>query len=157
VLNKNISAILAIDKNLGLGYRDTLLFRIKEDLQFFKQQTLQSDCCIIGRKTFDSLPAAGLPGRNLLILTSNEAITNSISNPLDIYLTPYNNIFIIGGNTVYLQYKEIIKTWYITYIKKSAEEVDVFFDKDLLNFIESNSQSYVLYENEEIKIIKYCL
>ena len=35
---KNLSLIAAIGQNMELGYQNDLIWRIKEDLQFFKEK-----------------------------------------------------------------------------------------------------------------------
>ena len=67
---KNITMIAAVGKNLELGKDNELLWRIPEDLQFFKQQTLGKKI-VMGKKTLDSLPGL-LPKRTHIVLTHQE-------------------------------------------------------------------------------------
>ena len=50
-----MKAMVAVDKNLGIGYKGELLERIPEDIKFFKQSTI-GKVVIMGRATFLSLP-----------------------------------------------------------------------------------------------------
>ena len=50
-----IAAVVAVDKNWGIGYQGDLLAHIPEDLQHFKFLT-EGNTIVMGRKTWDSLP-----------------------------------------------------------------------------------------------------
>ena len=54
--------IVCIDKNNGIGKDGGLLFRIPEDMAYFRRMTVNKTV-IMGRKTLESLPgqAAGEP------------------------------------------------------------------------------------------------
>jgi dihydrofolate reductase len=65
-----ISAIVAVDKNWGIGFNNDLLEHIPEDLKRFKELTT-GNTVIMGRKTWDSLPKKPLPDRLNIIITSN--------------------------------------------------------------------------------------
>lgn len=57
-------------KEWGIGYKNALLFHFKDDMKLFKQHTI-GNICIMGRKTFESLPAP-LSDRVNIILTSDK-------------------------------------------------------------------------------------
>ena len=57
-----ISIIAAIDRNLGIGFQNKLLFWLPNDLKRFKALTT-GNTIIMGRKTFESLPKGALPNR----------------------------------------------------------------------------------------------
>ena len=67
---KNLGLIVAIGKNREIGYQNKLIWRIKEDLDFFKNITMNS-YIIMGRTTYESLPK-NLSGRKYIILSSNK-------------------------------------------------------------------------------------
>ena len=67
-----ISIIAAVDRNLGLGFHNKLLFWIPNDLKRFKALTT-GNTIIMGRKTFESLPKGALPNRRNVVLSSNPA------------------------------------------------------------------------------------
>ncbi len=70
-----MKAIVATEKNWGIGKDGALLMHLPGDLRFFKEQTL-GKVLIMGRKTLESLPGARpLPGRTTIVLTSNKAYT----------------------------------------------------------------------------------
>ena len=56
-----IFLIAAVDKNLAIGKNGRIPWHIKEDLQYFQKNTLNT-AMIMGRSTFDSIGKA-LPNR----------------------------------------------------------------------------------------------
>ena len=60
---------VAVDKNFGIGKNNDLLTFLPEDLQFFKQLTLNK-AIVIGRKTLESFKGGNpLPKRLNVVLT----------------------------------------------------------------------------------------
>lgn len=62
-----ISQIAACSENRVIGLDNKLPWHIPEDLKFFRDKT-KGKICIMGRKTFDSLPGV-LPGRPHIVIT----------------------------------------------------------------------------------------
>lgn len=62
---KKITLIAAIGKNNELGKDNNLIWKIPEDLIFFKEQTLNKPI-VMGKNTLDSLPKM-LPNRLHLV------------------------------------------------------------------------------------------
>jgi dihydrofolate reductase len=67
-----LSLIAAVARNGAIGKDNDLLFGLPEDLQHFKRTTMGCPV-IMGRKTWDSLPARArpLPGRRNVVVTRN--------------------------------------------------------------------------------------
>ncbi len=63
-----ITLVVARADNGVFGAAGTLPWRLPDDLKRFKQITLGKPC-IMGRKTWDSLPKKPLPGRTNIVLT----------------------------------------------------------------------------------------
>ena len=128
-----INLIAAIGENYELGKDNNLVWRLKEDLKFFKNTTLGHPI-VMGRKTFESLPKV-LPGRkNIVISTSdirNEEIElyKSIKEFLINYQNFNEDVFIIGGASIYEQFIDLATKMYLTEIKASDKDADVFFPK----------------------------
>lgn len=80
-----IKMIAAIDRNLGLGRNNQLLFRIPADLQRFKQLTL-GHTVVMGRKTFESI-GQPLPGRHNIVL-SRQHSRDAIQSHSNLSLPP---------------------------------------------------------------------
>jgi dihydrofolate reductase len=65
-----LTLIAAVARNGVIGHGNALLWRLPEDLRHFRRATLGAPV-IMGRKTWDSLPAAfrPLPGRRNIVVT----------------------------------------------------------------------------------------
>jgi dihydrofolate reductase len=63
-----ISLVLAMAENGVIGKDGALPWRIPEDMRHFKAVTMGKPC-IMGRKTWDSLPKKPLPGRENIVVT----------------------------------------------------------------------------------------
>ena len=126
-----ISIIVAVSDDWGIGKDNDLLWHISEDLKRFKRLTT-GNTIIMGKKTWESLPRSPLPGRKNVVLTDNpkEVIENSV--------TAYSiedalgkcekgeEIFIIGGGSIYRQFMTIADRLYITHVHKKAP-ADIYF------------------------------
>ena len=126
-----LSIIAAIGKNRELGKNNTLIFHIKEDMQFFKNTTLGHPV-IMGKKTFDSI-GRPLPGRqNYVAAFPNEILPNTvkpIDDVIDFFKKHQNSpeeIFVIGGATIYRLALPYANTLYLTEINATAD-ADAFF------------------------------
>lgn len=125
-----IKIIAAIGKNRELGKDGELLFRIKEDLQFFKDQT-SGHAIFMGRKTWDSLPGK-LPNREHYVLTRHpEDLPSSVHPVSDLksFLDSWpkdQDLFIIGGGTVYWQTFKFADQLILTEIN-AEKPADTFF------------------------------
>lgn len=142
----NIAAILAVDKNLGLGYQNNILFKNVIDMKHFSTISKQYYYCAVGRKTAESLDFK-LKDRELLVLSKNNFSKDQL-------LQNYSKFIVIGGNEIYTLFQDQITTWYITVFNDTATNVDVYLDKMLYSKI-LTYPSTVLYEDKELSIIKY--
>jgi dihydrofolate reductase len=128
-----ISAIVAVDKNWGIGYNNQLLEHIPEDLKNFKLIT-QNNVVIMGRKTWDSLPIKPLPNRTNIVITSQkqgniDGVKYMSLEDAKRYAVVYrpSNVYIIGGASIYKEFLPLCKTVYLTKIDKEYENVDTYF------------------------------
>ncbi|MEI0516879.1 dihydrofolate reductase [Brachyspira murdochii] len=159
-----VSLIAAVDSKNGIGLNGVMPWgHIKEDMQFFRSTTTGYPV-IMGRVTFESLGCKPLPKRKNIVISSsinNEFqydslfFDTSFENALSkLLLEKHNQIFIIGGESIYkkaLDYADII---YLTHINKNYN-CDRFFpevDKTLFN---SNKLKSFIYDNINIDIIEY--
>lgn len=127
---KNITMIAAVGKNLELGKDNHLIWHLKEDLQFFKEQTMNKPI-IMGYKTLESLPKL-LPGRKHIVLTSRNLeldpailVVHSIDELLE-KVSEYPEVMVIGGASVYKQMLDYSDKLVLTEIDASAP-CDVYF------------------------------
>ncbi len=129
-----MNMIVAVDKNWAIGYKGGLLVSIPEDMKFFRTET-SGKVVVMGRKTLESFPN-GLPLKNRtnLVLTRNPgyqvkgaAFFSSVEEVLE-ELKQYDteDIYIIGGDTIYKQFLPYCDVAHVTRIEHSYE-ADAWF------------------------------
>ena len=134
-----INCIVAVDRNQGIGFNGQMPWpRLKGDMTWFKQLTI-GNSVIMGSTTFDSLGKA-LSDRINVVISRNRALGDhtftDCGSALDFCAVEYpdNEIFIIGGASIYRQYLDIIDRFYITEIDENYQ-CDTFFD---LTYVKEN-------------------
>ncbi|HBC78903.1 MAG TPA: dihydrofolate reductase [Bacteroidales bacterium] len=160
-----ISIIVAVSDDYGIGKDNDLLWHIPEDMRRFRKLTM-GKTIIMGKRTWESLPKKPLPGRN------NIVITDIPGECIDCSVTAYSiedalskcrseeEVFVIGGGSVYRQFMPIADRLYITHVHKKAP-ADIYFpkiDKRRWRIIEKEEYiseddkkipySYVIYERK---------
>jgi dihydrofolate reductase len=127
-----ITLIAAIDERNAIGYKGKLLYWLPNDLKRFKQLTT-GHTIIMGRHTFLSLPKGALPNRRNVVLSSQpDASFEGAELFPSLYAAlqscqPDEEIYIIGGASVYLQAIRFADRLSLTEIEASAELADAFF------------------------------
>lgn len=145
----NINIIAAIGKNNELGKNNNLIWRIKDDMKFFKDTTMGHPI-VMGRKTFESLPKV-LPGRKNIVLSRNDINNKEIEvyKSIKEFLINYENfkddVFIIGGASIYKEFIDLANKMYLTEIDSIDNKADVYFPKFDLN----NWDKEILSEKSE--------
>lgn len=126
-----ISIIAAIGKNNELGFKNQLIFNIKEDMQFFKTTTTGHPV-VMGLKTYESI-GHPLPNReNYVASLPNEPTPTGTQPVHDLvqFLKDHEHdpteYFVIGGATIYRLTIPYATTLYLTEID-AAHEADAFF------------------------------
>ena len=132
--------IVAADKNWGIGYNNALLASIPSDMKFFRTMTT-GHVVVMGRKTLESFPnKMPLKNRTNIILTRDMnydvkggIVVHSLDELLE-ELKKYDSddIFVIGGESVYRLMLPYVDTAYITRIDH-VFQADTFIpdlDKD---------------------------
>ena len=157
---KNISMIACVGENLELGKNNDLLWHLPNDLKFFKEKTL-GKTVIMGRRTFDSLPGKLPKRRNIVLQLPNESIIENVEifNNVDDILESVKDeeeTFICGGASIYRLFLPYANKLYLTEVKKSDKEAEVYFpefdkSKYTRTILGSNSDNgidydFVLYE-----------
>lgn len=125
-----ISMIASVGKNRELGIDNHLIWKIPRDMKFFRDTTMGHKV-IMGRKTYESLPGY-LPGREMIVLDFNKVEGNvstmySVEEVLDNYLNSPEEVFIIGGASIYKQFIKYATRLYLTEIDESCYLADVYF------------------------------
>lgn len=128
-----ISIIVAVSDDWGIGKDNELLWHIPEDLKRFKRLTV-GKCVIMGKKTWESLPKKPLTGRKNIVLTDipDECIDCSVTAySVEDALSKCGSeeeVFVIGGGSVYRQFMQIADRLYITHVHRKTP-TDVWFPK----------------------------
>lgn len=127
-----INIICALAENNAIGLRNQLLYHLRADLRRFKELTT-GHTIIMGRRTFESLPKGALPNRRNIVLSSQEGLSfpnTEVFPTLEAALEACKNddeIFIIGGASVYKAAFPIADRLCLTHIHATPVEADVFF------------------------------
>lgn len=166
-----ISAIVAVDKNYGIGYNNKLLCNLTEDLKHFKNLTT-NNIVVMGRKTWDSLPMKPLPNRINVVITNsvkdngialNNGVIFATLDLLKKYIEEIGekyNIFVIGGSQIYKELVSYCDYIHLTRIHKSFDNVDTYFPEikenewRLLDVEPTITQGDIKYQFEIYKKIK---
>ena len=125
----HLTLIVALDAKRGIGIRNTLPWRLPEDLAHFKRVT-SGHPIIMGRKTFDSIGRA-LPNRRNIVITRNPAWRHDGVEAVDslaaaIALIGNVRGFIIGGAQVFAESMDVADQMIVTEIDHTFE-CDTFF------------------------------
>lgn len=169
-----MNIIVAVDKNWAIGCKGKLLYKLPLDMQFFKKTTINKTV-VVGRKTLESFPNKGpLPNRlnivlstklsktkhctskkkeNLLVIDSLERL-DEVTKDLS-----QNDIYIIGGETIYKQLLHKSTFAYVTKINTEStckENLNYFNNLDLNpNWQLLEESPIVVTNNIEISFCKY--
>lgn len=129
-----MNLIVAVDKNWAIGKENKLLVSIPADMKYFRETT-KGNIVIMGRKTLESFPnAQPLKNRTNIVLTSDKnyqvkgaIVLHSVEEVLE-ELKNYDaeDIYVIGGDSVYRQFLPYCEKAYITRIDH-AYEADTYF------------------------------
>jgi dihydrofolate reductase len=153
-----ISIIAAIAENRAIGADNALLWKLPNDMKRFKALTT-GHTVMMGRKTFESLPKGALPDRTNIVITKNKTIRfeNCIlfNHPADAIneYNPKDEVFIIGGASIYHQTIDLADKLYITVVHHTFENADTFFPEIIEdNWIMTEQQNF---PNDEKHLYPY--
>ena len=163
-----INLIAAVATDGSIGGNDKLLWKITEDLQYFKARTW-NNIVIIGYKTYKSLPKAAFKGRKYIVIIKtgeyNKIKKNapfgtrfafSIEDALHVAKEEANfhkrDIYIAGGASIYKQMLQYCDYAHITWVNENfSEKADKFFPiSDFFTNFELISKS-IWHDRESIK------
>lgn len=135
-----MKAIVAVDSNWAIGNKGRLLVSIPADQKNFRNLTI-GKTIVYGRKTLETFPQqVVLPKRDNIILSSkkdyevkNAKVAHSKQELLDMVKDlDTDNVFIIGGSSVYEEFLDVCDTCIVTFIDKEYQADSYFpnLDKD---------------------------
>lgn len=147
-----MNLIACVDEEWGIGYKNELLVRIPSDQKFFRNTTT-GKVVVMGRKTLDSFPGGRpLKDRTNIVLTGSKDVSvrdseiyvHSIDECLELLKQyPSEDVYIIGGSSIYEQFLPYCDTAYIT-------KVDRVFSKDAyFPNLDKNDEWELSVEGEE--------
>lgn len=153
-----MNLIVAVDKNWAIGNGGKQLVTIPDDQRLFRQETI-GKVIVMGRKTLESLPGGQpLAGRTNVVLTKNPdfrkkgaVVMHSAEETLK-YLEAYptEDIYIVGGETIYRQFLPYCDTAHVTWIDY-VYDADTFFPN-----LEKDPQWHVMEESDEQTYFNLC-
>jgi len=130
---KQISIIVAIAEDYGIGKNNQLLWHITDDLKRFKKIT-SGHTVVMGKNTYLSLPFRPLPNRKNIIITDVPGETfdgcdtvYSIPEAIE-KMDENSENFIMGGASIYKQFFGMAQKLYITKVH-IIMDADTFFPK----------------------------
>jgi len=129
-----MNLIVAVDKNWAIGNGNKLLVSIPQDMKFFRETT-KGKIVAMGRKTLESFPG-GQPLKNRvnIVLTTDKNykvngadLVHTIDEMLEeLKKYPSEDIYVIGGESIYRQLLPYCDTAYVTKIDH-AYDADTHF------------------------------
>ncbi len=128
-----MKAIVAVDRNWGIGKNNGLLFHLKKDMKFFKEKTT-GNVVVMGGNTLLSLPnEKPLPNRTNIVLSDvfyrdDVIMAQSLKELLNI-LKNYDTdtVYVMGGAMMYRTMLPYCDTVYVTKIDADGE-AQVFYE-----------------------------
>ncbi len=141
-----IITIVNVDKNLGIGKDNHLLFHLPTDMRFFKEST-QGHVVAMGKNTLKSLPN-GKPLKNRANIVLSHEPTDGVINAssLDEFISLIRGyskddvVFIIGGASIYKSTIDIVDEVWMTKVDADGKATVFFPNID---------DKFVCYEQSE--------
>ena len=145
-----ISMIASVGRNNELGLNNKLIWKIPDDLKFFKETTM-GHTLVMGYNTYKSLPGT-LPGRKMIVISDGELdgveTVKTSSEILDKYLNSQEEVFIIGGAITYSEFINYASKLYLTEVDSECKNADAYFPK----FDKKKWQRKVIRKNKYMDI-----
>ncbi|MCR5425413.1 MAG: dihydrofolate reductase [Lachnospiraceae bacterium] len=149
-----MNVIVAVDENWAIGYKDELLVSIPNDHKMFREMTT-GKVVVLGRKTLSTFPQGRpLKNRTNIILSTQpdyDVEGAQVAHSLEEFLQlaesyDTEDIFIIGGGSIYRQLLPYCDTVHVTKIDH-AYQADTFFpnlddDPEWVITADSDEQTY---------------
>jgi len=128
-----IAFVVAMDDNRLIGRDNALPWRLPDDMHWFRDNTMGKPC-IMGRKTYESLPKRfrPLPGRLNIIVTRNlnyEAPGAIVVHNMEDALAAagdVDEVAVIGGAALFAHFMSIVDRLYLTKVHRTLDG-DVYF------------------------------
>ena len=153
-----MNCIVAVDNNWAIGYKNNLLVSIPADMRFFRDTTIDK-VVVMGKNTLESFPGGKPLAKRTNIVVALEkdykvpgaTVVNSIEEAIEAvkdYDT--NDVYIIGGGSIYRQFLPYCDVAYVTKIDYEYE-ADTYFpnlDEDDEWELTGDSEEQTYYDLE---------
>ena len=159
-----IALVVARGRNGVIGREGDLPWRLRSDLQRFKAVTM-SKPCLIGRKTWESLPLKPLPGRLNLVLTRDQSyeaegmakgalVCGTLDEAIEIARETAEDdgvteICVIGGTALFEAALPRARRLYITEVDAAPNGDAVFPTFDETAWVEVSSEPHAAGEKDD--------
>lgn len=148
-----MKAIVAVDKNWGIGKNNDLLFSIPEDMKFFRETT-KGKVVVMGANTLRSFPN-GNPLKNRINIVLSSTIKRDdciVVDSLDklfeeIKKYPSDEVYLIGGAMLYKTLLPYCSEALITKVDADGDATVYFTNLDLLKEWTLQNQSDKITSN----------
>lgn len=146
-----IHLIVAMTNHKIIGNNGQLVWKIKDDMKLFKENTL-NQTVIMGKNTWESIPTKfrPLPNRNNIVISrtvgelGEAEVANSIEKSLEIAKKYNTEIFCIGGAQIYKEFleKDLIEVLHISWVKQNYDGNIFFPEIDFNNWEEMEKTEF---------------
>ncbi len=159
-----VALVVARGRNGVIGRDGDLPWRLRSDLQRFKAVTVGKPC-LMGRKTWESLPLRPLPGRLNIVLTRDQSyeadgmargalVCAGLDEAIEIARETaqddgVDEICVIGGTAVFEAALPRARRLYITEVEASPEGDAVFPAFDPAAWIEVSSERHAAGDKDD--------
>lgn len=159
-----MNLIVAVDKNWAIGNGNKLLVSIPQDMKFFRETTT-GKVVVMGRKTLETFPGKQpLKNRTNIVLTrdakyqvKDAIVVHSVEDLLE-ELKKYaeDEIYVIGGETIYRQLLPYCKVAHVTKINH-AYEADTYFPNldEMEDWVVTGISEEQTYFDLEYEFVRY--
>lgn len=158
-----INLIVAVNKTGGIGFENTIPWKLPEDLAYFKAATMGLPM-IMGRSTWDSFPKP-LNGRTHIVVTNRPFFTDnpavrvvdSYEEALKVAEEYADKVFVIGGVSAYQAFWNVADELYLTRVDAFTPQDTILDLSDLATYWElytkstrltSKCEPYLKYSHE---------
>ena len=136
-----IHLIWAMTKNHVIGLQNKMPWHIKEDLIYYKEHTA-GKTVVMGENTYYSLKgyykSKPLPYGKIYVASLNENLILEdaivISDVIQLFKTTREDLWVVGGATIYQLALPYADTLYISWVKKEYEGDTYFPEIDFTKF-----------------------
>nr|DAG97891.1 MAG TPA: Dihydrofolate reductase [Ackermannviridae sp.] len=134
-----VKFIASVDKNFAVGNDGKLLFRIREDMNLFREMTM-GNIVIMGRKTYEEI-GKPLEGRLNIVLSRDDISIEGVHvfksmEMLKAFCESSENrqkdVFVIGGAEMWNLFRRYVSQIHLTKVPDDCHEYDTVFPYDLL-------------------------